>query len=218
MGAGSNWNARVDGCFRRMSHSLKLFVIDTGPLITLAVANALDYLLYVQADIVIPDAVLYEATHDAAKLGAQDIIDWVKVNRARIELAPTQAFAIFEAARENIAKLRQPDLGERAAVEVIEEPDRLTGNERAVLLCEESALLRRIEIRDKERIVELSTMDFLRILETERRIQSADHVFDMVLEAGRNASRVEKLPTHSDATSEAIRALLRRGDEEPYRE
>ena len=41
---------------------------------------------------------------------------------------------------------------------------------------------------------------------------------DMVLEAGRNASRVEKLPTHSDATSEAIRALLRRGDEEPYRE
>jgi hypothetical protein len=45
-----------------MSHSLKLFVIDTGPLITLAVANALDYLLYVQADIVIPDAVLYEAT------------------------------------------------------------------------------------------------------------------------------------------------------------
>ena len=87
-----------------MSHSLKLFVIDTGPLITLAVANALNYLLFVQADIVIPDAVLYEATHDAAKLGAQDII---------------------------------------------------------------------------------------------------------VLEAGRNASRVEKLPGHPDATSEAIRALLR---------
>jgi hypothetical protein len=128
-----------------MSHSLKLFVIDTGPLITLAVANALDYLLYVQADIVIPDAVLYEATHDAAKLGAQDIIDWVKVNRTRIELAPTQAFAIFEAAREMRPKLRQPDLGERAAVEVIEEPDRLTGNERAVLLCEETALFRRGE-------------------------------------------------------------------------
>jgi hypothetical protein len=192
-----------------MSHSLKLFVIDTGPLITLAVANGLDYLLYVQADIIIPDAVLYEATHDAAKLGAQDIIDWVKANRARIELAPTQAFAIFEAARENMPKLRQPDLGERAAVEVIEEPDRLTGNERAVLLCEESAVLRRIEIRDKERIVELSTMDFLRILEAERRIQSADHVFDVVQEAGRNASRVEKLPLYADAASEAVRALLR---------
>ena len=120
-----------------MNHSLKLFVVDTGPLITLAAANALDYLLLVQADIVIPDAVLYEATHDAAKLGAQDIINWVKAHRSRIELAPTQAFAIFEAAREFIPRLRQPDLGERAAVEVIEEPDRLTGNERAVLLCEE---------------------------------------------------------------------------------
>jgi hypothetical protein len=42
-----------------------------GPLITLAAANARDYLLYVQADIVISDAVLYEATHDAARLGAQ---------------------------------------------------------------------------------------------------------------------------------------------------
>lgn len=73
------------------------------------------------------------------------------------------------------------------------------------------ALLRRIEIRDKERIVELSTMDFLRILEAERRIQSADHVFDVVQEAGRNASRIEKLPGHTGATSEAIRALLREG-------
>ncbi len=198
-----------------MSHNLKLFVIDTGPLITLAVANALDYLLYVQADIVIPDAVLYEATHDAAKLGAQDIIDWVKVNRGRIELAPTQAFAIFEAAREARPKLRQPDLGERAAVEVIEEPDRLTGNQRAVLLCEEFAVLRRVEIRDKARIVELSTMDFLRILEAERRIQSADHVFDIVLEAGRNASRVEKLPSHTNAASESIRALLQKRRDDP---
>jgi hypothetical protein len=196
-----------------MSFKIKLFVIDTGPLITLAVANSLDYLLYVQADIVIPDAVLYEATFDAAELGAQDIIDWVKANRARIELAPTQAFAIFEAARESMPKLRQPDLGERAAVEVIEEPDRLTGDERGVLLCEETAVFRRVEIRDRDRIVELSTMDFLRLLEAEHRIQSADRIFEIVEEAGRMASRVEKRPSHSDATSFAIQALLKRREE-----
>jgi hypothetical protein len=192
-----------------MNHNVKLFVIDTGPLITLAAANSLDYLLYVHADIVIPDAVLYEATHDAAKLGAQDIIAWVKANRSRIELAPTQVFVIFEAARESIPKLRQPDLGERAAVEVIEEPDRLLGDERAVLLCEETAVLRRIEVRDKTRIVEVSTMDFLRMLEAERRIQSANHVFELALEAGRTASRVEKLPQRTDGTAAAIRALLK---------
>jgi hypothetical protein len=42
-----------------MSYKIKLFVIDTGPLITLAVANSLHYLLDVQADIMIPDAMQY---------------------------------------------------------------------------------------------------------------------------------------------------------------
>ena len=58
-----------------MSRNLKIFVVDTGPLITLAAARSLDYLLYVDADVIIPDAVLHEATRDAARLGAQDIID-----------------------------------------------------------------------------------------------------------------------------------------------
>lgn len=192
-----------------MPHSLKLFVIDTGPLITLAAAGALDTLLQVQADIVIPDAVLYEATHDAAKLGAQDIIEWVKAHHARIELAPTQAYAVFTAARASMPRLKEPGLGERAAVEVIEEPDRLTGEERAVLLCEESAVLRRVVVRDRTRIVELSTMDFLRILEAERRIQSADQVFEAAQQTGRIASRIEKRPTHDEAASAAVRDLLR---------
>jgi hypothetical protein len=101
-----------------MSRDLKIFVVDTGPLITLAVARSLDYLLYVDADIVIPDAVLHEATYDAARLGAQDIIDWVKAHRAHIEIAPTKAYEIFDAARATVPNLREPDLGERAAVEV----------------------------------------------------------------------------------------------------
>jgi hypothetical protein len=151
------------------------------------------------------------------KLGAKDIIDWVKANRARIELARTQAFAIFEAARESMPKLRQPDLGERAA-EVIEEPDRLTGDERAVLLCEETAVLRRIEIRDRARIVELSTMDFLRLLEAERRIQSADRIFEIAEEAGRTASRITKRSGHSDTTNAALQTLLSKGRKEPNRD
>ncbi len=153
-----------------MSHDLKLFVVDTGPLITLAVARSLDYLLYVDADIVIPDAVLHEATRDAARLGAQDIIDWVKVRRAHIEIAPTKAYEIFDAARASMPNLREPDLGERAAVEVIEEPDRLQGNERGVLLCEETPVFKRVVVRDRARIVEISTLNFLKILEAEQRI------------------------------------------------
>ena len=52
--------------------------------------------------------------------------------------------------------------------------------------------MRRIVVRERERIVELSTMDYLKLLEAERRIQSADAVFERALEAGRTPSRAEK--------------------------
>jgi len=89
-----------------MPHDLKIFVVDTGPLITLAVAQSLDYLLYVDADVIVPDAVLHEATFDAGRLGAQDIIAWVKAHRSRIEIAPTRAYQVFDAARASIPNLR----------------------------------------------------------------------------------------------------------------
>ena len=189
-----------------MPGDLKLFVVDTGPLITLAVAQSLDYLLYVNADVVIPDAVLHEATADAARLGAEDIIDWVKAHRNRIEIAPTKVYQIFDAARLAIPGLREPDLGERAAVEVIEEPSRLLGDERGLLLCEETAILRRVVVRDRRRIVELSTLDFLRLLEAEHLIQSAEQVFELAANAGRTRSRVEKLQIHDEKARLAIRA------------
>jgi hypothetical protein len=195
-----------------VSRDLKLFVVDTGPLITLAVAASLDYLLYVDADVVIPDAVLHEATRDAARLGAQDIIDWVKAHRRQIEIAATKAYEVYDLARQAAPQLRDPDLGERAAVEVIEEPDRLQGAERGLLLCEETAVLKRVTVRDRDRIVEISTLDFLRILEAEKRIQSAEQVFELAAQAGRLASRVEKLNAHNEATRTAIQELVRRQD------
>lgn len=195
-----------------MKRDLKLFVVDTGPLITLAAARSLDYLAYADADLVIPDAVLHEATFDAGRLGAQDIIDWVKANRTRVEVAPTRAYQVFDAARAAIPNLREAGLGERAAVEVIEEPDRLSDGERAVLLCEETAVLRRVVVRDRARVVELSTLDFLRLLEGERRIQSADQVFALAAEAGRAASRVSKLADQDEPTRAALRELVRLPD------
>lgn len=193
-----------------MSRDLKLFVVDTGPLITLAVAESLDYLLFVNADVVIPDAVLYEATRDANRLGAQSIIDWIKAHRVQVEIAATKAYEIFDAAREAIPNLREPNLGERAAVEVIEEPDRLQGNERGILLCEETAVLKRIVVRDREKVVELSTLDFLRILEAEQCIQSAEQVFELAAKAGRLPSRVEKMSDHDATTLTAIQELVKR--------
>jgi hypothetical protein len=70
-------------------------------------------------------------------------------------------------------------------------------------------VLRRVVVRDRERIVELSTLDFLRVLEAERRIQSADQTFRRAEEAGRSPSRVLRMNAQDEATREAIRALVR---------
>jgi hypothetical protein len=186
-----------------------IYVLDTGPLITLAAADSLDYLLYPSVPVVIPDAVFYEATRDSAKLGAQSIIDWVKAHRAQVEIAVTNAYLNFDAARLVNPGAYEPNLGERAAIEVIEEPARLQGDDRAILLCEETAVTRRVIVREREKIVELSTMDFLKLLEAERRIQSAEAIFERALEAGRNPSRVEKFGEHDHSMQEAVRDTLR---------
>ena len=128
----------------------------------------------------------------------------MKAHRAHIEIAATKAYEVFDAARATAPNLREPDLGERAAVEVIEEPDRLEGDERGLLLCEELAVLKRVAVRDRDRIVELSTLDFLRILEGEQLIQSAEQVFELAAKAGRFPSRTEKMSGHDDATHAAI--------------
>ena len=46
------WSRPVPGCSRTMARDLKLFVVGTGPLITVAAAQSLDYLTYVEADLV----------------------------------------------------------------------------------------------------------------------------------------------------------------------
>ena len=92
---------------------------------------------------------------------------------------------------------------------------RLQGDESGILLCEETALLKRVVVRDRERIVELSTLDFLRIIETEQLIYSADKVFELAAKAGRLASRVSKIGNPDEATPIAIHQLVKRRDADP---
>ena len=52
-------------------------------------------------------------------------------------------------------------------------------------------------------------MDFLRILEPEHRIQSADAVVKLALAAGRTPSFVQQLPSHKQAIRDTIANLVR---------
>ncbi|MBV8705183.1 MAG: hypothetical protein JO118_15900, partial [Acetobacteraceae bacterium] len=115
----------------------RLIVTDTGPLITLAAADSLSYLLYPDAPVYIPDAVLYEATTKSSALGASSIAAWVQEHPDRVFPVVTETYANFLAAREASPRHRERDLGERAAVEAIRYGVRLGRDERAVLITED---------------------------------------------------------------------------------
>ena len=59
-----------------MAIEVALIVLDTPPLITLAAAQRLEYLLYPNLPVIIPDAVFYEATRQTDRLAAQEILLW----------------------------------------------------------------------------------------------------------------------------------------------
>jgi hypothetical protein len=191
----------------------RLIVTDTGPLITLAAADALDYLLYADVPIFIPDAVLYEATVKSSALGAESIAAWVQQHPGRVVPIVTEAFANFLAAREGNAAHRERDLGERAAVEAIRYGIALAAAERAVLITEDDRVMRGtfvITVEDRERIIPITTHDYLAGLEAAGRINSADTVYKLAEAAGRQASRQRILDVQHRRAQDAVEAMLRR--------
>ena len=88
------------------------------PLISLAAAQSLDYLLYPALPLIIPDAVFHEATASAGKLGAQEILDWYRANLTAVRIEPTAIFLDEITLREGDGRRLSRDLGERAALEV----------------------------------------------------------------------------------------------------
>src|SRR5882672_7711081 len=126
-----------------MAVEVRIIVSDAPPLITLAAARSLDYLLYPQPPVIIPDAVFYEATGGAGKLGAQEILDWYRAHAELVRIEPTEIFQNEMTLRELEGRRPARDLGERAAIEVIRTLP-LTGNEPVLLLSDD---------RDAERLV-----------------------------------------------------------------
>jgi hypothetical protein len=119
-----------------MPVEVTLIVSDAPPLITLAAAKSLDYLLYPGMPVLIPDAVFHEATAAAGKLGAQEILDWYRAHTDAVRIEPTETFQNEMTLREVTGRRPSRDLGERAALELIRALP-LGTDERALLLSDD---------------------------------------------------------------------------------
>lgn len=181
--------------------AITVVVSDTSPLITLASAQTLDYLLYLGLPIVIPDGVFYEATADSAKLGADVIREWVLTHHEHVRIAPT---SIFTAARASAQRVKS--LGELAAVEAVQDLD-LPQGARAILMFEDARAARTL-IPDNQ-IIAISTRDLLVALAAEGLIPSVDAVFQRAREAGRHPAELDLLGHLSPNERAAFDAVIK---------
>ena len=183
----------------------RLLVMDTGPLITLAVAESLDYLLFPGFPVIIPDAVFFEATRKNDAMGAASITEWVQLHADKVSIVPTMAFVSEIGALEQGA-VRVRDLGERSALEVIRYTPFATEQEVAVLLTEDDEVIsgRFVPDNQRHRIVVVTTHDLLEGLEKAQRINSVDEVYRRANDGGRLAS---KKKTEQESHKRAMDAL-----------
>lgn len=191
-----------------MAVDVRLIVADAPPLITLAAARSLDYLLYPQLPVLIPDAVFHEATAAGGKLGAQEILDWYRAHMDEVRIEPTEIFQNEMSLRELAGHRPSRDLGERAALEVIRSLP-LAETERALLLSDDRDA-ERLSIVDPARLILLTTWDYLRQLEDAQRIQSADAVIAAVRAAGRNPPIRDLWSHHDPEVRDAVKAVIAR--------
>jgi hypothetical protein len=179
----------------------------------LAIGDALDYLFYPNIPVYIPDAVLHEATIKNKALGAESILAWAQEHTDNVHMVATQAYADFNTMRDISPGHRERDLGERAAIETIRYVVKLEPDERAVLITEDDWTLRGpyiIAPGDRERVIPITTYDFLLGLEKVGRINSTNEVYRRIEEAGRDASRVSMLDEQGDLARDAVTAMLKK--------
>jgi len=210
--------ARARSCNRAcaVAIDIRIIVTDAPPLITLAVAKSLDYLLYPELPVLIPDAVFHEATAAAGKLGAQEILDWYRAHTDTVRVEPTEIFQHEMTLREISGYRPARDLGERAALEVIRDLP-MTAGERALLLSDDRDA-ERLVIIDPDKLILLTTWDYLRQLEEAGRIQSADAVIAAVREAGRNPPLRDLWSQHDPGVRDAVKAIITGARKSPAEE
>ncbi len=187
-----------------MSRPVRLIVTDASPLITLALAEALNVLLLPGAPIQVPDAVFVEATRIRTAGGATALVQWLREHAEQARIVPTETGIDQQRRLAEGRPIR--GLGEVAAIEVLDAFLDREPEADALLLFEDTDLMRRRAVMD-DRVGLLTTGDFLRELEAARLIQSSDQILARAAATGRNLDR-QRAPGPDGEAQARLRAQL----------
>lgn len=123
-----------------------------------------------------------------------------------VRIEPTEIFQREMSLLEFQGGRLSRDLGERAALELIRTYP-FNRQERALLLSDDRDA-ERLSIVDPEKLILITTWDYLRQLEEAQRIQSADAVIAAVRAAGRQPPLFNLLSGHDPEIREAVMQII----------
>jgi hypothetical protein len=162
-----------------------LVIPDSGPLISLSVANRLDLLFKLDMPIYVVDQVFYECTKDLTKIGAQTILEFVTNHPGVVHLEET---FVGRAAKQEMtmgSTTKHRGLGEAAIAEFLANLDDKITSTAPVLVLFEDSDIRRINAFVQGNVHLLSTRALLIGMEECGIITSAEEVWQTILNAGR---------------------------------
>ncbi len=159
--------------------NFSLIVTDSGPLITLAIAGALDVLFLPNLPVIVPDMVRHEVIQDLSKPGAALVAAWIRLNDPhRLTVRPTEVFEEYMLLTSINPATKTKNRGEQAAAEVL--GNALEGKDFGAILIFEDSAVRKTNFltRLPDGVVVTSTSEFLFGLESHGLLANAQAILD----------------------------------------
>jgi len=174
---------------------ISLIVTDASPLVSLAIAGALDALL--QVKVIIPDMVNFEVTQHIIKPGSRELLNWISANQllagqrhaaSGVFVESTETFNEFKILQKLNPSVKTKNRGEQAAAEILvrELENRLD----AVILLFEDSDIRKANflVRHPDNVLVMSTSTFIEGMQQGN--LSADEILrGAVLKSAKDKSR-----------------------------
>jgi predicted nucleic acid-binding protein len=156
---------------------ISLIVTNASPLITLAVADALDTLLMREVKVIIPDMVNFEVIRHINKPGSRELLNWVSSHQFReVFVGSTETFNEFTILHEINPSVKTKNRGEQAAAEILER-ELENGVDAAIFLFEDSDIKKaNFLVRLPDNVLVMSTSVFLDGLQQRNLIDSTDEI------------------------------------------
>lgn len=173
-----------------MKKRISIIVTDSSPLITLAVAEALDVLLLPRAKVIIPDMVKFEVARHLDKPGAIEILDWIDRHENRdLIVGMTAEYSEFKVLYKHDHNIKTRNRGEQAAAEILTS-ELQRGTDAAILLFEDSGIRKtNFLVRLPDNVLVMSTSTFLDGLQKKGWVRNADDILDRAVQVRSNEIR-----------------------------